>query len=138
MLLKPLVGTRFLNEDAAMTKGTIWDVTVFLGRETELCQNCYGFRVPVKVAGTKGSTIILLQKNEHSTTTTIISQGGDPPCLALGYLTASRALRASPENVRPIPVLGCPTPRFPPYSVRTRQVHGAPAYGRRSPPEARM
>ena len=64
-----------------------------------------------------------------STAATIISQGGDPLCLAPGYLAASRALRASPENVRPIPVLGCPTPRFPPYIVRTLHVHGAPAYG---------
>ena len=59
----------------------------------------------------------------------MISQGGDPLGPAPGYLVASRALRASPENVRPIPVLGCPTPRFPPYIVRTLHVHGAPAYG---------
>ena len=58
MLLKPFVGTRFLNEDAAMTKGTIWDVIVFLGRETELCQNCYESAARTKVRGRRGSTII--------------------------------------------------------------------------------
>ena len=56
--------------------------------------------------------------------------GADPLCPALGRFTANRSFRASPDNVWPLPVLGCPTPRFPPYNVRTLHVHGAPAIGR--------
>ena len=58
MLLKPLVGARILNEDDAKTEGTIWDVIVFLGRETELCKNRYGFQRRMNGGGTGGSTII--------------------------------------------------------------------------------
>ena len=60
---------------------------------------------------------------------TIISLGGDPLRPAWGHPTEGRSLRASPEHGQLLPVRGWPTPRFPPYIVRTLHVHGAPAYG---------
>ena len=41
MLLKPVVGARFCREEVTTTKGPIWGPIVFLGRETELCQNLH-------------------------------------------------------------------------------------------------
>ena len=72
------------------------------------------------------------------TTTTIISERADPLRPAWGHPTEGQALRASPENIKLLPVSGSPNPRFPPYVVRTLHMHGAPAYGEDTQPEVKM
>ena len=60
-VVKTIGGSKICRRQSYNNKRPNLGRIVFLGRETELCQNRYQSRVPVTDEGSKGSTIIFFK-----------------------------------------------------------------------------